>query len=305
LVLPWACVIGLLTGWPAPAQDPPTEKTAVQAADPLATLNAGFRAAYRRARSEALAGARPVVLVEGDNLVLLWQGGREEAQAIPAAYHHLKAVAHIPLAIYVLLAAHTNGNPEEGCLAELRRFRELILAVRTDLEKRGFTPSQLERQQKIVSVSLDFLDDVLKQSRVTSEDLVCFARRMAPPVLANADDATQVELDGLHARMTAWRRQLSAAEWKNLRVVIMGAQLPRKGNLAVQYFARLLGEPGEGARIIYAEALYEEPRALDLLGTHLIDTDIGAAFFDDKLRMHRDLLSDAAAAYLKKMTFGP
>jgi hypothetical protein len=66
----------------------------------------------------------------------------------------------------------------------------------------------------------------------------------------------------------------------------------------VQYFARLLGQSGEGRRIIYAESLFEEPRALDLLATHLVDSRIGVEFFNDPERMKRDLLSDAAQQYL-------
>jgi hypothetical protein len=69
----------------------------------------------------------------------------------------------------------------------------------------------------------------------------------------------------------------------------------------VQYFARLLGEEGEGQRIVYAEAIFDESRALDLLGTRLIDTRIGTAFFEDASRMHRDLLSDAAREYLDEV----
>ncbi len=51
----------------------------------------------------------------------------------------------------------------------------------------------------------------------------------------------------------------------------MRAPLPRKDNLAVQFFASLVGEAGEGGCVIYAEALLEESRALGLLGTWLVD----------------------------------
>jgi hypothetical protein len=81
----------------------------------------------------------------------------------------------------------------------------------------------------------------------------------------------------------------------------MGSQLPRKDNLAVQYFARLLGEKGEGKRIVYAEAIFDEAKALALLGTRRIDTRIGEDFFDDPLRMHRDLLGDAGKARLDEL----
>jgi hypothetical protein len=39
---------------------------------------------------------------------------------------------------------------------------------------------------------------------------------------------------------------------------------------------------------------------LRLLGTHLVDADIGTYFFNDAQRMHRDLLSDAAEAIIGK-----
>src|SRR5205085_273935 len=83
-------------------------------------------------------------------------------------------------------------------------------------------------------------------------------------------------------------------DWGKLKVVITGSALPRKENLATQYFARLLGVPGEGPRLVYAEGLYEEAKALRLLNASAVDTRLGEVFFDDPARMHRDLLADAA-----------
>lgn len=38
-------------------------------------------------------------------------------------------------------------------------------------------------------------------------------------------------------------------------------------------------------------------------GLCLLDSEIGYAFFDDRQRIHRDLLADAAAEYIKQMKF--
>jgi hypothetical protein len=38
--------------------------------------------------------------------------------------------------------------------------------------------------------------------------------------------------------------------------------------------------------------------ALELLATHGVDRGLGAAFFGDPARMHRDLLADAAMAWV-------
>ena len=85
------------------------------------------------------------------------------------------------------------------------------------------------------------------------------------------DEAARVELDALHSQVSEWRRQMTPDEWKALHVVVMGAHMPRDSEITMQYFQRLLDEPIEGRRIIFAEGLWEEPRALDLLGTHLVD----------------------------------
>ena len=94
-------------------------------------------------------------------------------------------------------------------------------------------------------------------------------------------------------------------EWRSMHVVVMSAHMARDREIAMQYFARLLNEPTEGHRLIFAEGLFEEPKALDLLGTHLLDGAASTAFFGDEMRLHRDLLSDGATRALQSMTIRP
>jgi hypothetical protein len=285
-----------LAAGPVGAGEPP---------DPLAELNQAFRAAYAHARQEALARAGPVIVVEGDNLVLLHKGKRSEVLFMPERYHTLKAVAHVPLAVYVMVAPYGEEEIPEKGLAGLRAYRRQVASVRDVLEKRGLTAEELKRQQQILDMSLELLDRLLRTRQARAEEWQQSIRRFAPLVQANAADAARAQIDALHTQVQAWRSELPADEWSRLRVLIMGSALPRKGNLSVQYFARLLGEAGEGNRIIYAESLFEEGKALNLLGTHLLDTAIGAAFFDNPRRMHRDLLADAAEEYLKTLKLEP
>jgi hypothetical protein len=44
--------------------------------------------------------------------------------------------------------------------------------------------------------------------------------------------------------------------------------------------------------------LWDEASELQLLATHVLDASVGESFFGDPRRMHRDLLSDAAAQVL-------
>jgi hypothetical protein len=269
--------------------------------DPLLTINKQFRKTYSQVRAAKLARTGPVIVVDGEKLVLLRGKEREESEIDLTRYHHLKLLAHVPLTVYLLLDTTDAGMIPEEQLAELRRLRESIVAACETLAERGFSAGQIERQRKLLADSLAASEEALKQQRCTEKERTAFARKMGPLVLANVAEAARVQIDGYHAQVSTWRRKLSAEEWGKLRVVIMGSQMPRKDNLAVQTFARLLGETGEGRRIIYAEALSDEKRALNLLGTHLLDREIAAAFFDDPVRMNRDLLGDATLEYLRTL----
>ena len=83
-----------------------------------------------------------------------------------------------------------------------------------------------------------------------------------------------------------------------MRVLVLGPQMPRKHNVAVQYFAKLLGLPGEARRLVYAEELNGEQQGLNLLSTHQLDSELSEAFFADPERMEIDLLGNAASVYL-------
>jgi hypothetical protein len=107
----------------------------------------------------------------------------------------------------------------------------------------------------------------------------------------------------MHRQVFQWKSEMTGAEWERLHVIVMGSPLPRRGNLTLQYFTRLLELKTESNRLVYTESVFEEGRALNILGTHLLDTDIGAAFFDDPARMYRDLLADAAEAEIRGMDF--
>ena len=271
-------------------------KTATESADPLTELNNHSRAAYRRAREEALARTGPVVLVESDDLVLKYGQQRLVARVIPDEYQVLKTISHVPLAVHALLAGRE--QLDDPRVFDLKEYREYIAAAGKALMSRGLRDEQLARQRKILAESDKLLARGIEKREVTKDDLDAFYKAVSQEIDANAADAARAEIDGLHKQMTAWKAKLTGKEWSQMTIVVMGSQMPRKDNLAVQYFARLLGVGGEGRRIIYAEALFDESKALDLLGTHLVDTGIGEAFFADPQRMHRDLLADATRTYL-------
>jgi hypothetical protein len=289
---PFLSVLGcLLSAGGAQAQTTPPALTA---------LNDAFRAAYADARSRVLKASEPTLIVNGDRFSLLRHGQRLEANVGTPIYDPVKTIAHIPLAIYVTLTPG-DGALEEDRLKALARLRELIPPAAASLDSLKLSATTLVRQKQIVAASLAFLDDVANSRKFTRSRLLAFTHGMVPLVMENVTEATRAQLDATHAQVSAWRRDLSPQEWNQLHVLIIGPHMPREGLVVTQYFLRLLHEPSEGRRVVYAESLWEEPKALDLLGTHLLDGSVGEAFFGDYLRMHRDLLGDAARQYLLRL----
>lgn len=294
-----AVVVFLITAAGAPAQTLPVAAGPVQP-PALTALNNAFRAAYADARSRVLKSSGPTLIVNGDNFTLLRHGQRIEANVGAPIYDPVKTIAHIPLAIYVTLTPG-DGTVDDDRMKTLAGLRELIPPAEASLDALKLSAATLARQKQIVAASLAFLDDVADRREFARSSLREFTHRMAPLVMENVTAATRAQLDATHARVSAWRRDLSPEEWNQLHVLIIGPHMPRENLVVTQYFLRLLHEPREGHRVVYAESLWEEPQALDLLGTHLLDGSVGEAFFGDYMRMHRDLLGDAASQYLPRL----
>jgi hypothetical protein len=280
---------------PVFAQDP----AAASAPDPLLdTLNSEFRAEYQQALAATLVQPGPLILEEGDNLILVRNGERTSVTVKPVGYHELKAVAHIPLALYVMLSFPPEATISADRRQRLRHYRELMISAYESLSRRHFTSAQLQRQKMIFNACFELLQGALGTGQVSAATLKAFTRTVSPMPLSNVADATALEMRELYSTTAAWKKQLNPAEWKALHVVMIGPHMPRDQECSIQFFERLFRDPEEGKRIIYAEALWNEKDALNLLATHVVDESAGQAFFGDPMRMHRDLLADGAKAYL-------
>jgi hypothetical protein len=275
------------------------ESAAASAPDPLLdTLNGDFRAEYQQALAATLAQPGPMILEEGDDLILVRNDTRTSVNIKPLGYHELKAVAHIPLALYIMLSFPPQQPISVERRQQLDHYHELMFAAFASLDHRHFTPVQLQRQKMIFNAGFELLQGALGSGEVSPAKLRAFARTVSPMLLANVADATALEMRELYATAAAWKKELTPAEWNALHVVMIGPHMPRDGECSIQFFERLFRERQEGERIIYAESLWNEKDALNLLATHEVDESAGQAFFGDPMRMHRDLLADAAKAYL-------
>ena len=268
----------------------------------LDALNTASRKMYATARARELATIPVVIIVSGNDLVLRKNGKRTVVTVIPAEYHAFKSISHTALALYAHLAEEPGKPLGEERLKGLKEYQTALTSAMPAAEKFGFDADTLARQKRILTRAEKLTAKALEDGKVSAEDLAKFCRASRADVLANGAGAARAQLRGTHKQVMEWKKEMTAEEWDAVTVIVPGAQAARAENAAVQYFARLFGESnGEGRRVVYAESLWDEEKAMNLLGTLRLDSKLSEAVFGDRFRMHRDFLADGARAAIDEI----
>lgn len=282
----------------------PVQAKSTDKAESWVSVNEVFHKIYAKKRENIKNSLNPLVMIKGNDLILIKDGKRESYNTINDKYDFLKTVSHVPLAVYVCLHDKTSESIEKSTIEELTQLKGKVLKARKNVDKWNLSTEEKNRQYKLIDDSINFIDKVLDTKYVTEVALRKFTRGLAPATLENGYDAVQIELGCMDKHLRAFRKGLSKEEWDNLYVVIISSHMPRNQERHTQYFLKLLQEKKLGNRVIYCESAHSQPitekTALDLVATHILDRQVAINFYKDPFRMHRDLLSDAAKKYLKK-----
>ena len=282
-----------------------TAFSTAEAHSALADFNNAFREIYANTRTEMAKQYKPLIVASPFSLNLIGNDANENRQYVfsSPAYTNLKSVSHIPLTLYVLLVTEEGRQLPENKRKELNQLISLIKRIEIDLPSLGFTEQQLIKQQILTQMSLDFAQKILASEVVDPNELTRFVRNSRTIIDANVHDAAVAQIDWLHQVVKPWYDSLSGSGKRDLKVLILAPKEPRDGYLMTQHFSRLLGVKGEGMKIVYAENVFDAEAGMNVLGTFLLDTQIGRGFFDDSWRMHEDLLSHATRDYIQTLAF--
>ena len=268
----------------------------------LQDLNRSFISAHSAARKLDLASG-PVILHRNGQLVLIRNNTKVTVDVILPIYHTFKTFAHIPVAIYLMLSPQGNGTLNFERFQLLRNYYKKMEHIQKNIDQITLSSTDLARQKLILSRSMQFLKTVIENQEFNNKELYSFTRGMLPLISANIEGAAKSQLDAMHRHVITWKSEMATEQWKKLRVATQGAVLARNGDLAKQYFKRLLHIKEEGIRLVYKELYFPPTPMLTLLATRSVDRGISVAIFNNPDRMFRDVLSDAAASYIKTMKF--
>jgi len=262
-------------------------------------LNVAARESYAASRALALKNDQPVFLVT-DTVTLIRGEDLGSLPYSPPLYHFLKSISHLPLGVYSASIGRLEQPTDQRWMERFKTLRSQIDRTEADLNQASFSEAQKLRQQKILSLSRTYLDDVLNRQNVDSASATQYARTVAPLLLANAADAANVQIDALDQAVRELSKKLKPGEFEKAIAVITGPKTPREGNLQFQYFIYAFGPGSAVARVLYMESIFDRELALGVLRTVLNDRIASQAFFGETYRLERDLMADGATVELMR-----
>jgi hypothetical protein len=267
----------------------------------IRNLNECFLQSHRLRKELAIKYAKetiPVLLVNGDNLILHYKDERREYSYLPPLYHHLKTIAHSPCTLHnldtLLKAGVDCSELRTKCLTQIR---ETIVS--------------LEEVDHPLKEHCEILKQIVDHSEMRS----CTAA-LKPGIDRLINEAARCRINALQEVTEKIRSEMEEDCWKRIAVIVLGPPLPRTGDVAMQYFSSILKlRPPSSSlcphlrqqnassyqRLIYAESIWTEKEAIGLLATHIADEELGEVFLQDPNAMHQDILSAAGAAHLEML----
>jgi hypothetical protein len=266
----------------------------------LDQIEGDFHKSYADDRAAVVASLGPYILVKDDKITLVNGKTRIERSTQIQFYDQLKAIDHIPLSMFLILREKT-GNPlDADTIKEMESFRDYADSVVKILPQMKLPPLTLKRQERILADSAAFANRVIKAKTISAAELDSFSRGLGNDALENAYEAISAQLTEMEKDLDDFTAMISKEDRKRLHVVVYGSHMPRLKNSIMQLLEKYFGEEAEGNHIIYCEGIDSEEKGVELLATHIVDSHIGLSFFGDRWRMHRDLLGDGAARFLKE-----
>ena len=267
--------------------------------DLLFSINEKFIATYEYARNHLISMISPIMICNGDYVIIIHRGQRFEEQVIPELYHRLKSISHIPLKLYLTLMFNS-GNLSKRNYIELKQYLKDIRLLRSSIQ---FPPHIQQTQYTIIDLSIEYIRTILKTKFVDKIQLRNFCQEARKLFRINIELAARVHLNMLDTKIRPWyQSHFNDTERQSLKVLIMGPKVARYGSLEKEYFYALLGESYEGNHIIYVEDIDSVQKALQILGVWLLDAKVSDNFFDgDSERLHRDLLADTASEHIRRL----
>lgn len=273
----------------------PLDPSAVIPNDPVARLNATFRALYGANRDGLLADV-PLAALTLIGTGEIW---RVEYGRLATSYSPVEVLPKVKGLMHAVLGAHGVWGcmlrPRDAAMATEAAQQlnaalgEAMARVSTEL------PAELADPARAVLAELKTLAEGWSAGLPATADQLPAAMRRVNPQLEQVIRAVgAAAFDSLTRSFQAFRDDSKPDHWRQCFVGVCGPGQGRRDNIEIAAALSVMGRDALGTRLLYLENALTIPDGLRFLAAAIVEKDLGQAVFDDPYRMWRDLLADAA-----------
>lgn len=267
---------------------------------PLGQLNQLFHQEYQHwqnlAQQKITNGEIPVVLRLDDRLILA-VGNQHYVYPINTdRYHELKALSHIPLAIYLIVARCSSDS------YNLSAIKEQLAVLPDILEALNVYTAPIRCALDELTTSLSVNRGVLAYDAVKH-----FSSHLKPTFQNLLAEAADDEITQLMAAMSAIKLIVGDTEQcAEMFLVICGGHQPRYKQISKQFFERWLRQETNSDtetthRVIYAESCKTLAEAIKLVSTRIVSANLGEVFLHSPLSLDEDVLGNAGITAMDRL----
>jgi len=224
-------------------------------------------------------------------------------------YTELKAIAHIPLAIYSIIFPYAEYPLNRQWLEPLKAFGLQVEAVQLRLNQLDISGPALTSSTNILRESIDFIAKVVGRGDFTIADYITFCTSIGSDILVNQTAAAVEQVAAMKTKLQAWRSSVGQATWDKMYVVLQCIWTVSQESAHEQIIKSQMKPEFHETHIIVSEAAPTLDDARLLLARILADRVLAAAVFGTQtaqaykqniysLSTKRDLLAKAVESEL-------
>ncbi len=254
-----------------------------------------------------LDGGRYILLINDSEWV--------SAKPVPPVYAEVKAISHIPLGIWSIIARYANASKGGQWMEPLQHFSMTIreaLAHLSEARMPTEIPEILTDSEIIMEAALEFIQRILDNESFTLDQFTEFSHGINPQLVNHQTRAAEAQVTAFINVLEKWKRLIGEQAWSKLYAVC-SAQWGLSTENVHQLIISSTMDPEQAASNVFVTSMplsgIEEARALcgRIVGDRVMARQI---FSRDTLRgrenvfslsSSRDLLSQAAEDVLKNM----
>jgi len=185
----------------------------------------------------------------------------------------------MPLGLFTILGPSFQNPKAFSWHNKLTEYKSKVEYALSSFSNADLTSPMKQRGRKMLSITSDFVSQVLRQKSVTIEEYSSYTAKMLPFIKENLDDSAKMQIDAVMEAISKWKEELGPESWRNLYVVIPTVWPVSKESPREQIFLRLMEPEEVDNHLIIGEGIKTIDEARTLLGRIVVDRAVGRLVF--------------------------